>query len=44
MRVKAAFDFAYQQLTAPSSPSESLLARILRYTAAADTLLCEPLS
>lgn len=30
MRVKAAFDFAYQQLTAPSWPEESLLARVLR--------------
>ncbi len=28
--VKAAFDFAYLQLTAPSNPEESLLARILR--------------
>jgi len=30
MRVKSAFEFAYQQLTAPSLPDESLLARILR--------------
>eukprot|EP00199_Chlamydomonas_sp_CCMP681_P000819 CAMPEP_0119102870 /NCGR_PEP_ID=MMETSP1180-20130426/1473_1 /TAXON_ID=3052 ORGANISM="Chlamydomonas cf sp, Strain CCMP681" /NCGR_SAMPLE_ID=MMETSP1180 /ASSEMBLY_ACC=CAM_ASM_000741 /LENGTH=507 /DNA_ID=CAMNT_0007087247 /DNA_START=36 /DNA_END=1556 /DNA_ORIENTATION=- len=30
MRVKSAFDFAYQQLTAPSLPNESMLARILR--------------
>ena len=30
MRVKSAFDFGYQQLSAPSSPDESLLARILR--------------
>ncbi len=28
--VKASFDFAYQQLTAPASPDESLLTRILR--------------
>jgi len=35
MRVKSAFEFAYQQLTAPSSPNESLLARILRYTVSA---------
>ncbi|GAX78006.1 hypothetical protein CEUSTIGMA_g5448.t1 [Chlamydomonas eustigma] len=30
MRVKGAFDFAYQQLAAPSRPDESLLQRILR--------------
>ena len=31
MRVKSAFDFAYQQLAAPSRPEESLLQRILRW-------------
>jgi len=30
MRVRAAFDFAYQALTAPCGPRESLLVRILR--------------
>lgn len=29
-RVRAAFDFAYQVLTAPCRPHESLLARIVR--------------
>lgn len=29
-RVRAAFDFAYQALTAPCRPQDSLLARIIR--------------
>ena len=31
MRVKSAFDFAYQQLAAPSLPEESLLGRVIRW-------------
>ena len=31
MRVKSAFDFAYQQLAAPSHPEESLLGRVIRW-------------
>ncbi|KAL0037432.1 hypothetical protein WJX79_008048 [Trebouxia sp. C0005] len=33
LKVKQAWDFAYQQLTAPSDPSESLLERIIRVDA-----------
>ena len=37
VQVKQAWDFAYQQLTAPSDPSESLLERIIRV----DTVLTD---
>lgn len=37
MQIKQAWDFAYQQLTAPSDPSESLLERIIRV----DTVLTD---
>lgn len=37
LKVKQAWDFAYQQLTAPSDPSESLLERIIRV----DTVLTD---
>ena len=37
LQIKQAWDFAYQQLTAPSDPSESLLERIIRV----DTVLLD---